>query len=264
MLNAEEKSLSGRTALVTGGALRIGRACVLALAEAGADVVVHYHNSHDEACHTADQAAVHGVRAVTAGGDLRSEKAVRDLFTEACTLSGGIDILVNSASIFPESSIRDFAWDELEENMRLHGWAPLLLSRLFAAQTRFAGLDDPPAEDRLGNIVNLLDSRIADYDRRHAAYHLSRRLLFDTTRMLSLELAPAVKVNAIAPGLILPPAGAGNEYLEQLRTTNPLQRAGTPADITSALLFFISNSFVTGQVLFIDGGRRMKGSMYGA
>ena len=254
----QQKPLHGKTALVTGGALRIGAACVLALAEAGADVVIHYRSSSDDAAKAAEQARKAAVKAASVQGDLESEKETGDIFKQACDLNGGIDILVNSASVFPESSIETFPWKELETNLRINAWSPLLLSRLFAAQKRFSDTGET------GNIINLLDTRISDYDKLHAAYHLSKRMLFDITRMLSLELAPAVKVNAIAPGLILPPPGEGPEYLERMRFTNPLNRCGTTEDITSSLLFLISNSFITGQTIYVDGGRRMKGSMYGS
>jgi len=258
-----QPDLRGKTALITGGAKRIGAACALALAGAGANIVLHYHLSFEEAEKTADTIRSLGVKVVTLKADLESEEETRELFREALELAGGIDILVNSASIFPDSTVETFAWTELEQNLKVNTWAPLLLSRLFAAQKRFSGLNDPPEADTLGNIVNFLDTRITDNDRNHAAYALSKRNLFTLTRMLSAFCAPAIKVNAIAPGLILPPPGEDEGYLEKLRHTNPMRRVGKLEDISSALLFLVANSFITGQVIFVDGGRRIKGSMYG-
>ena len=253
-----------KTALITGGADRIGAACVQALAAAGVNVVVHYRSSAEKARATRELAAEQGVEAALVRGDLRNEVETRAIFSSACELTGGIDILVNSASVFPESRLEEFGWEELEENLRVHAWAPLILSRLFAAQPRFREATEPIPPERLGDIVNLLDTRIVDADLNHAAYHLSKRSLFSLTRMLSLALAPAVKVNAIAPGLILPPPGKDESYLEKMRETNPLRRYGNPEEISAALLFLVRSSFVTGQVIFVDGGRRLKGSMYGA
>ena len=114
-----------------------------------------------------------------------------------------------------------------------------------------------------GVIVNFLDTRIEDYDRKHAAYHLSKRMLYTLTRMMAIEFAPLVRVNAVAPGLILPPPGKDESYLAQLAHTNPLGRYGDPSHIVEAVLFLVRNDFVTGQVVFVDGGRHLKGKMYG-
>ncbi|WP_319560959.1 SDR family oxidoreductase [Marispirochaeta sp.] len=255
--------LRGKTALISGGAKRIGAACALALAGAGADIVLHYHRSQEESQKTAELITSKGVKAWTVKADLESEQETRDLFDKAVELSGGIDILVNSASIFPAGTIDAFTWEDLEQNLKINTWAPLVLSRLFAAQKHFSGLADPPEAEQLGNIVNLLDTRITDNDKEHAAYALSKRSLFSLTRMLSIACAPAVKVNAIAPGLILPPPGKNEAFLDKLRHTNPMRRVGRLEDISSALLFLISNSFISGQVIFVDGGRRIRGSMYG-
>ncbi len=259
----EQKFLKGKRALITGGARRIGAACIRALAGAGADVVIHYNSSAREAEETAENARQKGVSAITVKGNLLKEDETRELFNRAVEASGPLHILVNSASIFPESKIDSFGWNELENNIRVNTWAPLLLSRLFASQPMFNDNSTPEKPEDCGNIINFLDTRIADNDHRHAAYHLSKRMFFDITRMLSMELAPGIKVNAIAPGLILPPEGKTPEYLEKLSSTNPLNRYGSLRDITSSLLFLIDNGFITGQTLFVDGGRRMKGSMYG-
>ncbi len=249
--------------MVTGGAKRIGATCVHALAEAGANVVIHYNSSATDAEKLAAKVREKGISAFTVQGNLLKEDETRRAFKEAVDTAGPVHILINSASIFPESSIDSFSWKELEENVRVNSWAPLLLSRLFAEQAIFSSSSAPEDPSQCGNIINFLDSRIVDNDYRHAAYHLSKRMFFDITRMLSLDLAPIIKVNAIAPGLILPPEGEQVEYLEKLSSTNPLNRYGNLTDISSSLLFLIQNSFITGQTLFVDGGRRMKGSMYG-
>ena len=255
--------LQGKTALVTGGAARIGAACVEALAAAGADVVVHYYSSGEEAQKVAESASERGVRATTVRGNLASEAETRGIFASALELTGDVDILVNSASIFPSQPVGEADFASLEENSRINAWAPLLLSQLFAAQERYSDRENAPEAKKLGNIVNLLDTRITDYDRQHAAYSLSKRSLFGITRMLSVEYAPAIKVNAIAPGLILPPRGEGPEYLTRMAGTNPMRRCGSIDDITSTLLFLLTTIFITGQVIFVDGGRRTRGSMYG-
>ena len=104
---------------------------------------------------------------------------------------------------------------------------------------------------------------MVDYDRAHAAYHLSKRMLFTLTRMMALEFAPQIRVNAVAPGLILPPPGQDASFLERMASTNPLGRHGDASDVADAVLFLTGAGFVTGQVIYVDGGRHMKGAVYG-
>jgi len=243
--------LKGQTALVTGAAKRLGRALALALADAGADVIVHYRSSRAEAESLAAEIARRGRRAWPLAADLADPQAAGALFAAAAKVAGPVHLLVNNASIFPRGRILDFSHADLLGNLHVHAWSPLVLARDLAAQ----GLAD-------GCVINLLDARVVDYDREHAAYHLSKRMLFTLTRMLALELAPAIRVNAVAPGLVLPPTGEDSSYLERLRHTNPLTRHGEAEDVAEAALFLARSRFVTGQVLFVDGGRHLKGGLY--
>jgi len=95
------------------------------------------------------------------------------------------------------------------------------------------------------------------------AYHLSKRMLFALTRMMALEFAPRIRVNAVAPGLIIPPPGQDESFLQRLASTNPLGRHGDPADVADAVLYLVGAGFVTGQVIYVDGGRHMRGAVYG-
>jgi pteridine reductase len=112
-------------------------------------------------------------------------------------------------------------------------------------------------------IVNLLDSRALGRLRAHFSYQASKRLLGDFTRLLALELAPAVRVNAVAPGMILPPPGLDPQRQARLAATNLLGRWGEPEDVAQAVLFLASSDFVTGQVLYVDGGGAVKESLFG-
>lgn len=236
---------------MTGAARRLGRATALALARAGADVVVHYRGSAAEAAATAEEIRRHGRSAWLAQADLAEPAAAELLFRRAVAEAGPVDILVNSASVFAASGLLGFAADELARNVQVNAVSPLGLCRAFAAQGRG------------GDIVNFLDSRVVDYDRRHVAYHLSKRMLYEMTKMLALELAPAIKVNAVAPGLILPPPGEDDGYLARHARTNPLQRHGEAEEVAATVVFLIATRFITGQVIFIDGGRHLKGCVYG-
>ena len=249
-------ALRGRAALVTGAARRLGKAIAEALAREGADVVVHYGHSAAEAEQTAAGLRALGVRAWTVRADLGDPAQAQALWEQAEALAGAgrIDILVNSASIFPEDTLAGFTAGGLETSLRVNALAPALLARHFAA----AGCR--PA-DRV--IVNLLDSRALGRMRRHLSYQLSKRLLADFTRLLALELAPAVRVNAVAPGMVLPPEGLDPERQARLAATNLLGRWGKPEDVARAVLFLAASDFITGQVLFVDGGGAVKESLFG-
>jgi NAD(P)-dependent dehydrogenase (short-subunit alcohol dehydrogenase family) len=249
-MSGQKTTLSGRTALVTGAARRLGRATALALAEAGANVVVHYGASATEAESLVAEIARLGRKAWALQADLSDATKVPQLFIRACEAAGSVDVLVNSASIFPESRLVNFSAEDLSKNVDVNAMAPLELGRELAARVG------------RGDIVNFLDARIGDYDREHVAYHLSKRMLADLTRLMALEFAPGVRVNAVAPGLILPPAGEDDAYLKELASTNPLQRHGSAGDVTSAVLFLLGSPFITGQTIFIDGGRHLRGRVY--
>ncbi len=243
--------LEGRTALVTGAAKRIGRACAVALAQAGADIVIHYNKSQKEAEELASLITASGVNAWTAGADLGNENEIEPFFIKALKMAGRIDILINSASIFSADNLKSADFESIIKNSLVNSWAPFALSRAFAGNCKS------------GDIINFLDARMNDYDKEHFSYHLSKRDLFAITRMMSIGYAPGIKVNAVAPGLILPPPGEDESYLEKYKKSNPLEKTGTLSDITDAVLFLLKNSFITGQVIYVDGGRHIKGQTYG-
>ena len=244
-------SLVGKTALVTGGAKRIGAGVARALARAGANVVLHYQHSHDEADLLAREITALGQNAWTLSADLAQSSEVKALLPKAIDLAGPLDILINNASIFPTDTLMGFDEEALGASIQVNAMAPLILARAFAAQ------------EHGGAIVNLLDARIVDYDATHVTYHLSKRMLYSMTRMLAVELAPTIQVNAVAPGLVLPPPGQDTEYLERLKGSNPLNRYGSLTGITDAVTFLVKSDFITGQVIYVDGGRHLRGSMYG-
>jgi pteridine reductase len=244
--------LAGSVALITGAGQRLGRATAESLAAHGADVVIHYFRSADAAVAAVAAIEKLGRRGWMVRADLDQPDQAQTVVSQASQACGrAIDILVNSASYFESNRITEVTPEDIQANIRVHALAPLLLSRGLAAQG--AG----------GRIINMLDTRIVDYDRDHAAYHLSKRMLFTLTRMLAVELAPRITVNAVAPGAILPAPGASREQFEQLAQAAPLGRVGEPQDVIKAILFLLDSPFITGQVIFVDGGRHMRGNMYG-
>jgi len=239
------ESIHGKTALVTGAAKRIGREIALALARAGANVALHFRQSAELAEELRTELVSHGVMAWVVEADFNDVTATQRLIPEVVAAAGSIEILVNSASLFLPSTIQNIEFAELIRQMQVNAWAPFVLSREFA---RHAGR---------GKIVNLLDSRIVGDDPSHVAYILSKQVFAHLTRMAAVEFAPRITVNGVAPGLILPPAGKDESYMDDLAQTIPLKRHGEPADIADAVLYLLKSDFITGQVIFVDGGRHL-------
>lgn len=244
-------NLQGDTVLITGAARRLGRAMALALAAKGADVVVHYHRSSTEALALVEELKGLGRQAWAVQGDLSAETACRGVLESMSEAVGRpLQHLVNNASIFPQDTLATISKDSLASNMALHALAPQILGQ---------GLYDAGS---LKTVTNLLDTRVVDYDREHVSYHLSKRMLMSLNAMMALEWAPSVRVNAVAPGLVLPPEGEGAEYLAARAHTNPLERVGAESDIAEAVLFLMTSAFITGQIIYVDGGRHLKGRVY--
>jgi hypothetical protein len=237
--------LKGETALITGAAKRIGRETALTLADRGVNVVIHFNRSDSEAGRLAEELKLKGVKAWTIQADFRRPDEYQTLTERARQLAGGLDILINNASIFPVETLKDLTWSELSANMEVNAWVPFLLSRQFAEHTG------------RGKIFNLHDSRLKGYDWTHVGYILSKHALAAMTRMMALQFAPNVTVNAVAPGLILPPPGKDESYLQNLIHTVPLQRHGDPQDIADAVVFLVQSDFITGNVIYVDGGRHL-------
>jgi len=249
---SHDHTLVGRWALVTGGARRIGRAISLGLGSAGVNVAVHHHASPEAAAEVVKELHHVGVEACTVQADLDLPEQAAGLVQQAVDAGGPLDIVINSASIFPETTLAEMTLDEVDRNVRINAWAPFRVSRDFAAL------------QRTGVIVNILDSRMLLNDSKHVAYHLSKRMLFTLTRMMAMELAPRIRVNAVAPGPILPPQGKDEAFVERVAALNPMQKWGEPEQVAEAVEFLLKCDFVTGQVLFVDGGLHLKGSLYGS
>ncbi len=241
-------------ALVTGGALRIGAAICKALAK-DHDVIVHANTNANAAETVADRIRDLGAEAWVVLADLEDPETAEQLIAVASDVCGRpISVLINNASRFPESTLDEATWAELDAMVRLHAWAPLAMTRALAAQPA------PPAGTC---VVNLLDTRITSIDREHVPYLLSKQMLSEATRMTARHLAPDVRVNAVAPGPILPPSSksgaAADAELEKGANAVPLHRAGSADEVAHAVRFLVENQYVTGQTVFVDGGRHLLG-----
>jgi NAD(P)-dependent dehydrogenase (short-subunit alcohol dehydrogenase family) len=186
------------------------------------------------------------VKAWTIQANFDDPEQYEPLIGRTVALAGALDILVNNASIFPTEKIEDVTLASLRANMEINAWAPFVLGRAFARHMK------------KGKIVNLVDSRISGYDWTHVAYIWSKHVLAVVTRMTALDFAPDITVNAVGPGLILPPPGKDQSYLDRLVDTVPLKRHGDPEDIADAVVFLVKSDFITGQVIYVDGGRHLK------
>lgn len=239
------------TAVITGAARRLGTAMALELASRGWDLVLHYRTSGTAAEELAESIREQGRKAWTLGADLSDPLACRTLIESAREVAGSLHALINNASIFPKSTLRDFEPESLIQNVQIHGVAPALLAREFA--------ELPEAR----HIINMVDSKVTGPDDEHFAYHLSKRMLHSLTTILARELAPQIAVNAIAPGAILAADGDSASKFTALANTVPMKRTGDPADIAQAAAFLLESRFMTGQTLFVDGGRHLEGRLYG-
>ena len=238
--------LHGKTALVTGGARRVGRSIALELAKKGAHILLHYHHSEKEARETASEIKALDVTCSLVQSDLSQAKEISKMLFEVDKSSKSVDILVNSASLFyktPIDTVSETDWDRLmDTNLR----GPFLLSTEIGRRMM---------NKSGGKIVNIADwSGFRPY-RDYSAYCTSKGGLITLTKALARDLAPKVHVNAVAPGPVLMPLDMSEQEKEAIAKTTALGRWGKPEDIAHAVTFLIENDFVNGIVLVVDGGR---------
>ncbi|MGH7506513.1 MAG: SDR family oxidoreductase, partial [Longimicrobiales bacterium] len=245
-LSFHAMEINGRVALVTGGAVRVGRALSLGLARAGADVVVHYHSSEDEAHGTVADIAQLGRRAVSVRLDLAGDN-VAPAIRAAHDAFGRLDILVNSASTFERAPIGDITASDWDHVLAVNLRAPFLLARDAASLLRAAR----------GTVVNIVDLSAFQAWPSFAHHSVSKAGLVQLTRVLARALAPEVRVNGIAPGTVLPAPGYDGEDYAGGRDRRVVEREGRPEDVVDALLYLVRSDFVTGRVLVADGGRML-------
>jgi pteridine reductase len=243
-----EQSLKDKVVLITGAARRVGAAIARKLHAAGAQVVIHYHRSAADAqALAAELNATRPASATPLGGNLLDQKVLESLVEATLARHGHLDILVNNASTFyatPIGTITPAQWDDLMgTNLR----APLFLSQAAA----------PHLKERSGLILNIADIHGMRPLRHHVVYSPAKAGLIMLTQSLARELAPEVRVNAIAPGPVeFPEAGLSEEMKQSIIDKTLLKRRGSPDDVARAALFFACEApYITGQILAVDGGR---------
>ena len=245
-------------ALVTGGALRLGREMALYLAGQGYDVAVHFARSEQEAQSTVLAIREMGQNAVALQADLLDEDQTSSLIKRAVDgLGGRLDILVNNASIFEHDTIKSAtreSWDRhIESNLR----APFVLIQEFAKQAPEARDDANGEPQAQALIVNMLDQRVRKLTPDFMSYTLAKMGLWALTQTSAQALAPSIRVNAIGPGPTLQGARQSADHFELQRQVTVLKRGSNTSDITEALGYFLRAPAVTGQLLCVDGGQHL-------
>jgi len=236
-------------ALVTGGAVRVGRAIGAALAEDGYRLVVHYHSSRGPADELVDEVRARGGEAVAIGADLADADAVRRLARDAVEAFGGIDLLVNNASVFPSERLAETDEELWDHTLAVNLRAPFFLIRYLA----------PTLRERRGVVVNMADLAGIQPWAAYAAHGISKAGVIHLTRVAARSLAPEVRVVGIAPGTVLPPESMTEEEIRALAERTPLRKNGAPEDVVRALRYLLAADFVTGETLVVDGGRLLRG-----
>ncbi len=240
--------MSGRNALVTGGARRIGRTIALTLAAHGWDVAVHYGGSRDDAEALVAEITQHERRAVALTADLTREAEVAGLVPRAIEAIGPLTLLVNNASAFERDdamTVTRASWDRhIETNLR----APFVLMQDFARQLPV---------DADGSVVNILDERVWNLTPYFVSYTVSKAGLWTLTQTMALALAPRIRVNGIGPGPTLPSPRQSDEQFRRQVDVLPLRRGTTPDEIARAVMFILESPAMTGQMIALDGGQHL-------
>ncbi|MEJ6390338.1 SDR family oxidoreductase [Gymnodinialimonas ulvae] len=245
------------TALITGAAKRLGRAMALELATHGHDIAVHYNGSVEAAEDTCAEIRALGVKAVPLQADLLDEDATQALLPRAADALGGIDVLINNASIFEHDTIETAtrsSWDRhIGSNLR----APFLLTQALAAQLPGPDLDDNNEPVARGLVINMLDQRVHKLTPEFMTYTIAKMGLWAFTRTAAQALAPKARVNAIGPGPTMQGGRQSAEHFAKQRAATILERGADPQAICEALRYFLTAKSVTGQLICVDGGQHL-------
>ena len=247
-MNSPHEELKNKVALITGGAFRIGASIARALHAEGMNLVIHYHSSAEKA--RALQVDLHKLRpesVMLIGTDLRELAKLEKLVSQTTETFGRLDVLVNNASTFYPTPIGETSEAQWEDLVGVNLKAPYFLAQAAAGALAEAG----------GCIVNLVDIYAERPLKSHAVYNAAKAGLIALTRSLARDLAPDIRVNAVAPGAILWPEDDADQIAQQrIISRTPLKRNGEPEDSARTVLFLVRDAgFLTGQVINVDGGR---------
>ncbi len=241
--SVNKKMLEFPLALVTGAAHRLGRAFALALARQGYAILLHYHLSAEDAHEAASEIQSHGVPAYLVQADLTNTTDLYSLFSTLDALPHRLKVLVNSAALMPRGDVRTLSAADFDSALALNLRAPFLCTQESAKRMQAGGL-----------IVNVTDVGAQKVWSGFPAYTVSKAALEVLTRLQARSLAPQIRVNAIAPGLVLPSDQVSEVEWQRLLERLPLKRPATLDEIAAALEFLLKNEYITGQTIIVDGG----------
>lgn len=236
-----------KVALITGSAVRIGREIAHHMATSGWDLALHYRTSSKEAggFESELKTSFPDQHFYTFQADLGVIDQTNKLIKQVIDRFGHLDLLVNSASIFEPSSFKKTSADSLNRHSQVNFVSPFILMRDFANNAAN------------GQIINIVDTRITNNRSDYLFYSLSKKALWELTKMAALELAPHFRVNAIAPGAILAPAGKDQQYLEKIADLTPMKIPSGVISILKSIDYILENEDLTGQLIFCDGGAHL-------
>jgi len=240
--------ISGKVALITGSSKRIGRETAIELARRGAHVAIHYRSDEVGALETQRLARENGVQAELFRAELTNDGEVNALFIDLEKRLGGLDILVNNASVFNQGVFEESTPELWNAQMDSNARAPFFVAQRAAALMKRRGH---------GKIVNLVDVAGEVVWPGYLAYSVSKAALIAVNRGLAKALAPAIQVNGVAPGPVLFPEYYTQDQKHLAVERTLLKKAGSPRDIVNAVVFLIENDYITGEVLHVDGGRHI-------
>lgn len=237
----------GKTALITGASKRIGKALSEHLAKNGWNIIIHYNNSGKAAAQLVSSlsAKFTSQHFYTVRANLSNINEVVELIPKVMSEFGTFNLLINNASVFDKSYIQETSPELFNTQLLVNLQAPFFLIRDFANYCK------------TGNIINFVDTRLTTNKSNFAAYSLSKKGLWDLTQMAALEFSPEIRVNAIAPGVTLAPENEDNNYLQKLAKHIPMKRPGGLQPILKSLDYILENEYLTGQLLFADGGENL-------
>jgi pteridine reductase len=234
-----------KAALVTGGAIRVGRHFATTLARQGYDIAIHYNSSSRPAQDAVEEIRSLGVECQAFAFDFLSGEDPSVLIDNVLAVFPRLSVLINCASIYNAAPIQETGWEMLQNEFNVNFFTPFILCGAYASKVG------------KGNIINILDNKIAFQQYQYGAYLSSKKALAELTKMAAMEFAPAIRVNGIAPGVIMPGVTRSDEYIAWRTEGIPLKRQGQVEELGKALLYILDNDYITGQHLVVDGGENL-------
>ena len=247
-----------KTALITGGAKRIGRGISLSLAEQGFDIIIHYSQSEKEAEELVLKLRNLKVNAYSIKTDLLNDFEISSLVERSNKLIGKpIDLLINNASIFENDSLINLNLESWDRHFFTNLKAPVFLSKEFSKQVPDYTTDENNETISSSNIINIIDQKVLNLNPRFFSYTLAKSSLLNFTKIAAQELAPKIRVNAIGPGPILKAVHQTEEQFQNQRKSTLLERGSDVKEISRAVSFILSSPGLTGQLITLDGGEHL-------